>query len=105
MPAVSASAFSRLNLRNVSVGAAFGLALEKAKVYVPDIIIGQMLLRKFTMSQMFLTATASGMYACSSVRMVARGLLSYPPHLFRLVIAILDSTGIKKRACKPPVSL
>lgn len=43
------------------MGAAFGFTLEKARVFEPGVIIGQMQFRTFTMLKMFLTATATGL--------------------------------------------
>ncbi|KND03874.1 uncharacterized protein SPPG_01326 [Spizellomyces punctatus DAOM BR117] len=73
---------SMTGARNVALGAVFGLALEKSKVYLPDIIINQMLLRQWTMGQMFFTAAAGG----------------------TIIVTILEATGVRKRSCKPPVS-
>ncbi|KAJ3041719.1 hypothetical protein HDV00_008807 [Rhizophlyctis rosea] len=66
-----------------ATGAAFGLALEKAKVYLPDIIINQMLFKNWTMATMFFTAAAGG----------------------TIIFAGLESAGIKQRSCRQPVSI
>jgi uncharacterized membrane protein YedE/YeeE len=42
------------------IGVCFGIALEKSKVYLPEIITKQMLFENFTMIKMFLSATAVG---------------------------------------------
>ncbi len=42
------------------MGAVFGVALEKSRVFEPGIIVGQMQLRNFIMLKMFLTAVATG---------------------------------------------
>jgi len=42
------------------MGAVFGLALEKSRVFEPGMIVGQMQLRNFIMLKMFLTAVATG---------------------------------------------
>ncbi len=43
------------------MGAAFGFALEKGRVFEPGVIVGQMQFRTFTMLKMFLTAIATGL--------------------------------------------
>lgn len=42
------------------MGAVFGFALEKSRVFEPGIIVGQMQLRNFVMLKVFLTAVATG---------------------------------------------
>jgi hypothetical protein len=42
------------------MGAAFGFALEKSRVFEPGVIVGQMQLRNFIMLKVFLTAVAAG---------------------------------------------
>jgi hypothetical protein len=42
------------------MGAVFGLALEKSRVFEPGVIVGQMQLRNFIMLKVFLTAVATG---------------------------------------------
>jgi hypothetical protein len=42
------------------MGAVFGVALEKSRVFEPGMIVGQMQLRNFIMLKMFLTAVATG---------------------------------------------
>ncbi|KAI8850064.1 hypothetical protein BC829DRAFT_416352 [Chytridium lagenaria] len=49
------------NTRYLLVGTAFGFVLEKAKVYVPNVIVSQMKMENFIMMQVFLTATGVGM--------------------------------------------
>ncbi|KAJ3283745.1 hypothetical protein HDU79_008827, partial [Rhizoclosmatium sp. JEL0117] len=64
-------------------GLAFGFALEKAKVYLPTVIVRQMRWSELTMLIAFLTATITGMFA----------------------IAILEYFGQYKRKPKPPLAL
>ncbi|KAJ3048735.1 hypothetical protein HK097_010251 [Rhizophlyctis rosea] len=71
-----------MSLTTALTGAAFGLALEKSKVYLPDIIIKQMLLQEWTMATMFFTAAAGG----------------------TIIITGLEAVNLKKRSCKPPTS-
>jgi uncharacterized protein len=42
------------------MGAVFGLALEKSRVFEPGVIVGQMQMRNFIMLKVFLTAVATG---------------------------------------------
>ncbi|MGD9921534.1 MAG: YeeE/YedE thiosulfate transporter family protein [Pseudorhodoplanes sp.] len=42
------------------MGAVFGIALEKSRVFEPGVIVGQMQLRNFIMLKVFLTAVATG---------------------------------------------
>lgn len=42
------------------MGTVFGVALEKARVFEPGMIVGQMQLRNFIMLKVFLTAVATG---------------------------------------------
>lgn len=44
----------------LAMGAAFGFALEKSRVFEPGMIVGQMQLRNFIMLKVFLTAVATG---------------------------------------------
>lgn len=43
------------------MGAVFGFALEKSRVFEPGVILGQMQLRNFQMLKIFLTAVATGL--------------------------------------------
>lgn len=47
-------------LIGLAMGAVFGLALEKSRVFEPGMIVGQMQLRNFIMLKVFLTAVATG---------------------------------------------
>ena len=47
-------------LAGVMMGAVFGFALEKSRVFEPGIIVGQMQMRNFIMLKIFLTAVATG---------------------------------------------
>ena len=52
------------------MGAVFGIALEKSRVFEPGMIVGQMQLRNFIMLKIFLTAVAIGAASsCGSGRM------------------------------------
>ena len=48
-------------LLGLAMGAVFGLALEKSRVFEPGVILGQMQLRNFTMLKIFLTAVITGL--------------------------------------------
>ncbi|KAJ3187915.1 hypothetical protein HDU85_006308 [Gaertneriomyces sp. JEL0708] len=69
--------------RSFVVGMTFGFALEKAKVHLPATIVKQMLVRDFTMMEMFLSAAAGGV----------------------LVMSFLESLGYFKRAPKTSVGI
>lgn len=45
----------------LAMGAAFGLVLEKSRVFEPGIIVGQMQMRSFIMLKVFLTAVTTGL--------------------------------------------
>lgn len=47
-------------LIGLAMGVVFGLALEKARVFEPGMIVGQMQMRNFIMLKVFLTAVATG---------------------------------------------
>ena len=47
-------------LIGLAMGAVFGFALEKSRVFEPGMIVGQMQLRNFIMLKVFLTAVATG---------------------------------------------
>ncbi len=47
-------------LTGVAMGIVFGFALEKARVFEPGMIVGQMQMRNFIMLKVFLTAVATG---------------------------------------------
>ncbi|MFG1358788.1 YeeE/YedE thiosulfate transporter family protein [Xanthobacter pseudotagetidis] len=61
------------------MGVVFGLVLEKARVFEPGMIVGQMQMRNFIMLKVFLTAVATG----------------------AVVIAALHGLGLAKLAPKP----
>jgi len=44
----------------IAMGAVFGFALEKSRVFEPGMIVGQMQMRNFIMLKVFLTAVATG---------------------------------------------
>jgi len=54
-------------------GLVFGFALQKAHVYEPDIIRGQMLFKKWSMMEMFLTAAGCGVAAIAVVAYLIPG--------------------------------
>lgn len=62
----------------LAMGAVFGLALEKSRVFEPGVILGQMQLRSFLMLKIFLTAVTTGL----------------------VVLAVLHGFGIVKLAPK-----
>jgi uncharacterized membrane protein YedE/YeeE len=57
----------RMIVLGLLMGAAFGFALEKARVFEPGVIVGQMQFRTFTMLKMFLAATATGLVVLAAL--------------------------------------
>ena len=66
-------------LIGLAMGAVFGVALEKSRVFEPGIILGQMQLRNFLMLKIFLTAVVTGL----------------------VVLAVLNGLGFTKLFPKP----
>lgn len=54
-------------LLGLAMGAAFGLALEKSRVFEPGIILGQMQMRSFIMLKVFLTAVTTGLVVMAAL--------------------------------------
>lgn len=59
------------------MGAVFGLALEKSRVFEPGMIVGQMQFRNFIMLKVFLTAVATGAVVISAMH--GLGLVKLAP--------------------------
>ncbi|KAK3582153.1 hypothetical protein CHS0354_033079 [Potamilus streckersoni] len=55
---------------SASAGIAFGVCTEKGKVFEPQVIQDQMLLKRFIMLKMFLSALVSGMFVMSLLSML-----------------------------------
>lgn len=56
------------SLLGVAMGAVFGFALEKSRVFEPGVILGQMRLRNFIMLRIFLTAVATGLVVLAALQ-------------------------------------
>jgi hypothetical protein len=54
-------------LIGLAMGAAFGWALEKSRVFEPGVIVGQMQLRNSLMLKIFLTAVATGLIVLAAL--------------------------------------
>src|SRR5690349_17238270 len=54
-------------LLGLAMGGAFGLALEKSRVFEPGVIVGQMQMRSFIMLKVFLTAVATGLVVMAAL--------------------------------------
>ena len=54
-------------LLGLAMGAVFGIALEKSRVFEPGVIVGQMQLRNFLMLKIFLTAVATGLVVLAAL--------------------------------------
>ncbi|KAI9351417.1 hypothetical protein BDR26DRAFT_427752 [Obelidium mucronatum] len=68
--------------RHAMAGVIFGFALEKAKVYLPSVIIGQMQWTQLEMLVVFLSATVVGLVG----------------------VTVLEKLGVYERCVKPPMS-
>jgi uncharacterized protein len=67
-------------LLGVAMGAVFGIALEKSRVFEPGSIVGQMQLRTFLMLKIFLTAVVTGLVLLAVLNGVF-GVKMYPKAL------------------------
>ena len=67
-------------LLGLAMGAVFGFALEKSRVFEPGVIISQMQLRTFLMLKIFLTAVATGLVLLALLNGVL-GVKMYPKAL------------------------
>src|SRR5689334_11471361 len=54
-------------LLGLAMGAVFGVALEKSRVFEPAVILGQMQLRNFLMLKVFLSAVATGLVVLATL--------------------------------------
>ncbi len=61
----------------LGMGMAFGLALEKSRVFEPGMIVGQMRLDNFIMLKVFLSAVATGLVVLSALQ--GFGLIKLAP--------------------------
>ena len=59
------------------MGAVFGVALEKSRVFEPGVIVGQMQLRSFVMLKVFLTAVVTGAIVLAALH--AAGAITLHP--------------------------
>lgn len=83
-------------LIGLAMGAVFGLALEKSRVFEPGVIVGQMQLRNFIMLKVFLTAVATGAVVLAALH--GFGLVTLHPkatfYLADIVGGLLLGAGI-----------
>jgi len=73
--------FILMIIYSLIIGFVFGFALEKARVFEPGLIIGQMQMRRFTMIKVFFTAIATGMVAIAlmnQLSFITISPVSYP---------------------------
>ncbi|MEQ9143425.1 MAG: YeeE/YedE thiosulfate transporter family protein [Parvibaculaceae bacterium] len=69
-------------LLGLAMGAVFGLALEKSRVFEPGMIVGQMRLQNFIMLRVFLSAIATGLVSIAVLH--GLGLIELHPKAFVL---------------------
>jgi hypothetical protein len=69
------------------MGLAFGVALEKGRVFEPGMIIGQFQLRNWTMLKMFMSAVATTLVVVSALTSLGLAELSPKADLYPAVIA------------------
>ena len=75
-------------LTGLAMGAVFGIALEKSRVFEPGIIVGQMQLRNFLMLKIFLTAVATGLVVLAALN--GAGLATLHP---KTTLYLADALG------------
>lgn len=75
-------------LIGLAMGAVFGFALEKSRVFEPGVIVGQMQLRNFTMLKVFLSAVATGLVVLAVLN--GLGLVSLSP---KATLYVADIAG------------
>jgi uncharacterized protein len=75
-------------LTGLLMGAAFGFALEKSRVFEPGMIVGQMQLHNFIMLKVFLTAVATGAVVLAALN--GFGLVKLQP---KAVVYAADIVG------------
>lgn len=75
-------------LTGLAMGAVFGVALEKSRVFEPGIILGQMQLRNFLMLKIFLTAVATGLVVLAALN--GAGVVALHP---KTTMYVADALG------------
>lgn len=75
-------------LTGLAMGAVFGLALEKSRVFEPGVILGQMQLRNFLMLKIFLTAVTTGLVVLAGLHGV--GVITLHP---KTTMYVADALG------------
>lgn len=75
-------------LTGVAMGAVFGIALEKSRVFEPGVILGQVQLRNFLMLRIFLTAVATGLVVLAALN--GAGLATLHP---KTTMYLADALG------------
>jgi hypothetical protein len=89
------------------MGAVFGFALEKSRVFEPGMIVGQMQLRNFIMLKVFLTAVATGTLVLAVLNGLGFVKLSPKAALYAADIfgGLLLGTGIALAGACPGTTL
>lgn len=94
-------------LIGLATGLVFGFALEKARVFEPGVIVGQMQLRNFLMLKIFLAAVITGLVVLAMLNGMFGVKLSLKPLLLRadLIGGLILGAGIALAGACPGTSL
>jgi hypothetical protein len=94
-------------LIGLATGIVFGFALEKARVFEPGVIVGQMQLRNFLMLKIFLAAVITGLIVLAVLNGVFGVKLSLKPLLLRadIIGGLILGAGIALAGACPGTTL
>ena len=94
-------------LIGLATGIVFGFALEKARVFEPGVIVGQMQLRNFLMLKVFLAAVITGLIVLAVLNGMFGVKLSLKPLLLRadIIGGLILGAGIALAGACPGTTL
>jgi uncharacterized membrane protein YedE/YeeE len=94
-------------LIGLATGLVFGFALEKARVFEPGVIVGQMQLRNFLMLKIFLAAVITGLIVLAVMSGMFGVKLSLKPLLFKadIIGGFILGAGIALAGACPGTTL
>ncbi len=94
-------------LIGLATGIVFGFALEKARVFEPGIIVGQMQLRNYVMLKVFLAAVITGLVVLAVLNGMFGVKLSLKPLLWKadIIGGVILGAGIVLSGACPGTSL